>query len=346
MTDSTEDGFEELTDTAKDRRQSPRLGDRLAVGAGAPAPYAPERALDAGAPKVARRHGAISSPISTKIDRVSCEAFRVPTDGPEADGTVTWDATTLVVVRAAAGDVTGLGWTYSSEASAVVVRRELAGVVEGGDVFDVPRHHEAMVRHCRNFGQPGVVASAISALDIALWDLKARLLGLPLSELFGRCRDEVPIYGSGGFTTYDDPTTAAQMAAWVHSIGISMVKMKIGESWGENIGRDLERVALARRVVGDDVELMADANGAYSRKQAVRVGRQLADEYGVTWLEEPVSSDDLGGLHMVRDALACDVAAGEYGYDEKYFARMAAADAVDCLQADVTRCGGYTSWLR
>jgi L-alanine-DL-glutamate epimerase-like enolase superfamily enzyme len=213
-------------------------------------------------------------------------------------------------------------------------------------VVDVPRLHEAMVREVRNMGRPGIAGCAVSALDIALWDLKARLLGLSLAELFGRCRDEVPVYGSGGFTTYDDRTTEAQLEDWISNWKVPWVKIKIGESWGTNVARDLHRCLLARKVIGDHLELFVDANGAYTVKQATRIGRRLGEDCGVTWFEEPVSSDDLQGLETVRRTLDLDVAAGEYGYDEIYFSRMVSAGSVDCLQADVTRCGGYTSWLR
>lgn len=280
------------------------------------------------------------------VAEVRCRAFRVPTDRPEADGTLEWSATTVVVVEAVAGDTVGVGWTYGSAGCRRVVLDELAAAVTGGDPMDVPGAAEAMARACRNVGRPGVAGCAISAVDIALWDLKARLLGVPLSALFGRCRPAVPVYGSGGFTTYDDATTRSQLEHWVGELGATMVKIKIGESWGRRADRDLERIALARRVVGDGVGLFVDANGAYSVKQAVRVGRRSWADHGVTWLEEPVSSDDLDGLHEVRDRVPPDVAAGEYGFDEPYFARMVAAGAVDCLQVDVTRCGGYTTWLR
>src|SRR5207302_5819535 len=115
--------------------------------------------------------------------------------------------------------------------------------------------------------------------------------------------------------------------------------------WGSRVERDLERIARARKVIGDGAELFVDANGGYSRKQAVRVAREAA-RYGVTWFEEPVSSDDLDGLREVRDLVDMDVAAGEYGFDLPYFARMCAAEAVDCLQVDVSRCAGITDWLR
>jgi L-alanine-DL-glutamate epimerase-like enolase superfamily enzyme len=202
-----------------------------------------------------------------------------------------------------------------------------------------------MLRACRNLGQPGVAGCAISAADIALWDLKARLLDLPLARLLGQAQDDVPIYGSGGFTTYEDDTTRAQLEHWVATWGLPRVKIKIGESWGRNERRDLHRVALAREVVGPDVELYVDANGGYTRKQAIRMGQVLNDAWAVTWYEEPVSSDDLPGLREVRDQCRIDVAAGEYGYSPWYFAPMITAGAVDCVQADVTRCGGITGWL-
>ncbi len=279
------------------------------------------------------------------VTSVSSRSYTVPTDQVEADGTLSWDSTTVVAAEVRAAGQAGLGWTYTSGAGGLVIDGELRHAVCGLSVLDVPGAHEAMVRACRNLGRPGVVSSAISAVDIALWDCKARVLGVALADLFGRVTEGVALYGSGGFTTYDEPTARAQLERWTHDWAIPRVKIKIGESWGRCVERDLQRVLFARSVVGDPVELFVDANGAYSAKQAVRVGRHLVDAAGVTWFEEPVSSDDLEGLREVKRLLPLDVAAGEYGYDEVYFARMLAADAVDCLQIDVTRCGGFTSWL-
>jgi L-alanine-DL-glutamate epimerase-like enolase superfamily enzyme len=156
--------------------------------------------------------------------------------------------------------------------------------------------------------------------------------------------DGVPVYGSGGFTTQSDAELRGQLSGWVEQ-GLPRVKIKIGESWGSRVARDLERVATARRTIGDDVALYVDANGAYDAGQAVRVARRL-DEHGVTWFEEPVSSDDHVGLRRVRAAADADVTAGEYGDSLAYFAHLLAADAVDCVQVDATRCGGYTEWRR
>jgi L-alanine-DL-glutamate epimerase-like enolase superfamily enzyme len=277
------------------------------------------------------------------ITAVDAEVYEIPTDQPEADGTLTWKSTTLIVVRARAGTHEGLGWTYAGGGVKTVVDQKLVEIVIGGDAMSVPAHHEAMVRGVRNLGRPGLVACAVSAVDIALWDLKARCLGLPLADLWGRVGEAAPVYGSGGFTTYDDDTTAHQLESWVGDLGLSRVKIKIGEGWGTRPERDLARVALSRRVVGPDVELYVDANGAYSQKQAIRLGRVMSDEHGVTWFEEPVSSDDLAGLRAVRDQCDADVAAGEYGYTPDYFAKL--IGSVDCVQADVSRCGGYTDWF-
>ncbi len=277
-----------------------------------------------------------------KIDRVSTAAYRFPTPYPEADGTLEWDATVAVTVTVRAGDTTGLGWTYSTPAAAGVVDEHFAGVVSGRDPADVPGAWDAMHRAARNLGTRGLVMQALSAVDVALWDLKARLLDVPLAQLLGTVRDEVPVYGSGGFTTLTDEQLREQVEGW-RAAGCAAMKIKIGESWGNDVDRDLERVRQLRSFAGPDVALMVDANGGYRRGLARRVGAGL-DELGVVWFEEPVSSDDTEGLAVVRDAVRCDVAAGEYAADVYEARRL--CPVVDCLQLDVTRCGGYTGWQR
>ena len=284
--------------------------------------------------------------MSAVVDEVRPVVHRFPTPAPEADGTLEWEATTAVTVEVDAGGCTGLGWTYSSAAAAAVVRDELAGVVRGRDALDLPGAWEAMHRAGRNLGTRGLYAQAMSAVDIALWDLKARLLDVPLADLFGRVRDRVPVYGSGGFTTLDDAQLAEQVAGWA-KVGCRAMKIKIGEAWGSRVDRDLTRVRRLRTLAGDlageGVALMVDANGGYSPGQARRVGAEL-DDLGVVWFEEPVSSDDVADLALLRGALHCDVAAGEYVADVHDATRL--VPGVDCLQLDVTRCGGYSGWLR
>jgi L-alanine-DL-glutamate epimerase-like enolase superfamily enzyme len=280
---------------------------------------------------------------SPGVEQVTASAYTIPTDSPEADGTLAWDATTLVLVEVSAAGHTGTGWTYAPAAVARVVREQLAPTLGGRDAMAPAGAWNAMTVALRNAGRPGLGAMALSALDIALWDLAGRLADLPLPTMWGHHNGcEVPVYGSGGFTTYDTERTRAQLTGWAE-LGLPRVKIKIGEGRGTNEARDLRRAELTRDVVGNDVEVFVDANGAYSTAQACRVGAHL-DELGVTWFEEPVTSDDPAGLGRVRDHVAADVAAGEYGWSLDYYRDL--VSAVDCLQVDVTRCGGFTEWFR
>lgn len=280
--------------------------------------------------------------LEVQIAEVETAVRTFPTPQPEADGTLSWDSTTAVVVTLQAGGHSGLGWTYSSPVAAEIVSSHLAGEVKGMAAADICAGWEAMHRAGRNLGTRGLFMQALSAVDIAWWDLKARLLDLPLTALLGSTRDAVPIYGSGGFTTLTESQLADQVRWW-QSAGCTAMKIKIGESWGSCPDRDLERVEQLRDLAGPDTELMVDANGAYTTGQARRVGTDL-DDLGVTWFEEPVSSDDTEGLQTVRAALRCDIAAGEYAAD--LYDVRALLPVLDCLQLDATRCGGYTGWLR
>jgi L-alanine-DL-glutamate epimerase-like enolase superfamily enzyme len=280
---------------------------------------------------------------SVAIDRLDVHVCKLATEGgPESDGTAAWDSTTMVLVEPSAGGVTGLGYSYIDAAAANVVRDLLAPAVRGLDAFATPTAMAAMLRAVRNHGRPGLIACAISAVDVALWDLKARLLGVPLATLLGPARHRVPVYASGGFTSSDLAALASELAGYV-AAGHKRVKLKIGR----DPARDVERVRVAREAIGRDVELMVDANGAYARKQALALAEQFA-AYGVVYFEEPVASDDLEGLRLVRDRAPAGmaIAAGEYGYDGWYFQRMLDAGAVDILQADATRALGITGFLQ
>ena len=280
---------------------------------------------------------------SATILKLDAAAYTVPTDAPESDGTIAWDSTTLVLVEATAGDHTGIGYTYAAPATAGIIADTLKKQVLDRSAMDVPRMWEAMVRSVRNLGRPGVASCAISAVDTALWDLKAKLLGLPLASLFGQVREEVDIYGSGGFTSYTDARLRDQLSGWVQQ-GIGRVKMKIGR----DPVSDPARVRAAREAIGAGAELFVDANGAYDRKQAIRLAEVFARESNVSWFEQPVYHFDLDGLRLVRDRAPAlmEVASGEYGYTPFDFRRILDAGAVDVLQIDATRCGGYTGFAR
>jgi len=270
---------------------------------------------------------------------VRAAAYTIPADESESDGTLEWDATTIVVVEISAGAAEGIGWTYAPAGVARIVEQLLVPAVEGTGAFDIGAAHASMLVALRNAGQAGAGAMALSAVDVALWDLKAKLLELSLASLLGPSRHEVPIYGSGGFCSYSLDRLASQLEGWVDA-GIPRVKMKVGR----DPGADMERVRTARSAIGPDTELFVDANGAFTPKHAIGVAEGYAED-DVRWFEEPVSSLNLEGLRLVRDRgpAGMDVAAGEYAATLGDF--KALSSAVDCLQADVTRCGGITGLL-
>jgi L-alanine-DL-glutamate epimerase-like enolase superfamily enzyme len=284
-----------------------------------------------------------SAQAGARIERVSARAISLPTEEqPESDGTLSWNETTMVLVECTAAGLTGIGYSYVHASAAALVRSVLADCVRGLDPMAVGEAHMRMQRAIRNQGREGLVAAAISAVDVALWDLKARLLSLPLATLLGAVRDEVPAYGSGGFTSSGPEQLQRELKGYVQA-GLRRAKIKVGRE----PAHDPARVRVARDALGQDVQLMVDANGAYTRKQALALAEEFA-EAGVVWFEEPVSSDDLEGLRLMRDRgpVGMAIAAGEYGYVSNYFERMLRAEAVDILQADATRCGGVTGFLR
>lgn len=280
-----------------------------------------------------------SAPV---ISSGKVSAFRIPTDSPESDGTAEWDSTTVVVVELSAAGVTGLGYAYSDEAAAHVCQEFISKKVLEKDPHAVPEIAVSLGKFARNRGKPGLVSSAIAAIDAALWDLKARLFQVPLLTLWGSMRNEVTAYGSGGFTSYTDKQLVKQLTDWADQ-GFSAVKMKIGR----DPEKDVARVALVQKALKGRAELFVDANGAYSRKQALTQGNRFAD-LGCTWFEEPVTCDDLVSLRLLVERMPAPlrIAVGEYIYvldDAKNFID---AHAVDVLQTDVTRCGGPSNFLK
>jgi len=286
---------------------------------------------------------AVRQDLQATVEKVAVFAYTVPTDEPESDGTAEWDSTTMVVVELHGGDKTGVGFTYAPAAAGKLVEEKLADLVKERDAFAIGEAWETMAVSIRNAGRPGIGFCALSAVDLALWDLKARLLELSLADLVGGARNSAPIYGSGGFTSYSLERIREQLSGWVEQ-GIPRVKMKVSR----HPDRDPERLDTARQAIGDETELYVDSNGALSRKQALRWAERFAREWGVSWYEEPVSSADFEGLRALRDRgpAGLDIAAGEYAYVPADFRNLVANGCVDCLQADVTRCGGITGFLR
>jgi L-alanine-DL-glutamate epimerase-like enolase superfamily enzyme len=281
--------------------------------------------------------------VECPIESVRARAYKIPTEEPEeSDGTLKWTSTTLVVVEVHAGDARGIGYTYGDAGIVKIVEGMLKEALLKADALQTAACYAAMIGKIRNNGREGLTAMAISALDIALWDIKGQVLHAPVSALIGGARSHVPVYGSGGFTSYSERELTAQLACWVHEMEIPRVKMKVGR----DPAADPQRVGAARKAIGARAELFVDANGAYTRKQALDLARQFAEQ-NVCWYEEPVYHNDLEGNAFVRDRAPAvmEVSNGEYGYAPYNFARIIAAGAADVLQADVTRCGGYSGFL-
>jgi L-alanine-DL-glutamate epimerase-like enolase superfamily enzyme len=285
----------------------------------------------------------VSTRSGVAVERLDVSAYEIPTDEPESDGTLEWDSTTIVVVEAHAGGTTGLGYTYGPAAAGKLVEEKLADEVEGANALEPAEAWERMGRALRNAGRPGIGSMAMAAVDTALWDLKARLLEQPLVDVLPRARESVPVYGSGGFCSYPLERLREQLGGWVAQ-GIPRVKLKISREPED----DPKRLDAAREAVGDHVELFVDSNGALNRTQALEWADRLRRDWDVSWFEEPVSSADFEGLRLVREngPDGLDVAAGEYAYVLADFRNLLEAGAVDCLQADVTRCGGITGLLQ
>jgi L-alanine-DL-glutamate epimerase-like enolase superfamily enzyme len=278
----------------------------------------------------------------SRIEGLRIGAFRIPTDAPESDGTLEWTSTTLIVVELTTGGETGLGYTYADTGVALVLS-DLKSEIEGHYVAELPALWSRMTDRLRNMGRPGATSMAVSAIDVALWDLKAKQSELSLSELLGRSRETVPVYGSGGFTSYSDAQLQTQFLAWAER-GITRFKMKVGR----DPSHDRHRVSVARATIPDGAELFVDANSAYSCAQALEFAHAFVDESNVRWLEEPLSPEDFAGLHFLRERVPAqlEIAEGEYGYEADYFRRMMEARAADVVMADVTRCGGITGFMK
>jgi L-alanine-DL-glutamate epimerase-like enolase superfamily enzyme len=284
---------------------------------------------------------ALETHAAPPIDDVRVAAFRIPTDAPESDGTLAWNETGLVVVELGAGGERGVGYTYADASVARLIADQLEPRLRGCSFWDIDARWAEMFSHLRNLGRQGLTAMAVSALDVAMWDLKAKHLGVPLVRLFGCVREAVPIYGSGGFTSYSDVQLQRQFHGWAER-GITRFKMKVGR----DPARDRHRVRVARAAIGAAAELFVDANSAYTRNQALECARMFVDEADVRWLEEPLAPEDLAGLHFLRTRVPpqLEIAEGEYGYDLDYFQRLLTADAADVVMPDATRCGGFTGF--
>ena len=229
------------------------------------------------------------------------------------------------------------------EPTRAVIEGVLKEALINEDPFNIEYLWNRMFWLVRGYGRKGLAFCAISAVDIALWDLKAKALGLPLYKLLGPYTDTVPIYGSGGWTNLSEKELIEEQLSYVER-GISRIKMKVGKDFGTAEEEDIRRLAAVRKAVGDDVEIYVDANNGYYAKQAIRMAQRF-EEYNVKWFEEPVLADDIDGLALVSRSINIPVATGEHEYTKFGFKDLISRGGADIVQPDVGRVGGVTEWM-
>ena len=240
--------------------------------------------------------------------------------------------------------ISGLGIGQSSPGVREVIEKTFKELLIGKDPFNIEELWDLMFWKIRGYGRKGVAFCALSAIDIGLWDLKSKALGLPLFKLLGAFRESVPVYGSGGWTNFSESELLSEMTSYVEQ-GIPRVKMKVGKNFGQSEREDIERLAAVRKEVGDDVAIYVDANNGYFPKQAIYMAKEFED-FQVGWFEEPTLADDPRGLAKISNATTIPIATGEHEYTKYGFRELMQAEGVDIVQPDVGRVGGVTEWMK
>ncbi|MBN1674022.1 MAG: mandelate racemase/muconate lactonizing enzyme family protein [Kiritimatiellae bacterium] len=242
--------------------------------------------------------------------------------------------------------VTGTGGIYfgrlpgAPDTLAALIRNELEPLVVGADPERVRLLHQEMLRETEYHGSFGLAMFGIAAVDIAVWDCLGKAHGVPCWKLWGGLRDRVPVYAMCGWLNHDESRLRDVCRQAVEQ-GFKGVKIKVG---CPTLAEDVQRVKIAREAIGDEMDLMVDANQALSRAEALRRGRAF-EALGCTWWEESIRADDIDGYAELAAALAIPVATGENLYTPADFARFLKRDAVDIVQPDLRRAGGPTALL-
>lgn len=254
-----------------------------------------------------------------------------------------WEFVVSTVTTDAGISGTGFAYTLGIGGTALreLVDTYLTPLVLGVDPQDVERIWTRCWWELHALGSAGMTRFALAVIDIALWDILAKHAGVPLYRLLGGSRDRIPAYGSGINMHLDGEPLLDQMRGFL-SRGYRGVKMKVGR---DNPEEDVERVGSVRRLIGPGVRLMLDANQKWTAGEAIRRTAHLR-QFDPFWLEEPILADDRVGHVHVRQATGVPVAIGETLYTRYEFADYMRAGAVDIVQADITRVGGFTEWIK
>jgi len=287
--------------------------------------------------------------MKDKIAKVEVHLVSAPVTGGFADATRKVECIGYTIVRVTTqSGIEGFGVTYhevGGEATKMLIEKNIAPKLIGRDPFETEVIWNEMVAYLRGVGRKGLMFCALSAVDIALWDIKGKMLNIPLYKLFGGNDPRVPVYGSGGWTSYSDEQLVEEMVSLVKDDGYQVIKFKVGVEGGNNINRDVRRVAKVREAIGPDIGILLDANNCWDAATGVRFAN-MAREYDIMLLEEPVFADDLPGLKRYKLGTDVPLATGEHEYTKYGCRELVMNNATDYVQIDGTRTGGFTEMLK
>lgn len=286
--------------------------------------------------------------MNHKIRDVKVHLVSMPVQGGFSDATRKVETIGYTIVRVITEDgLEGFGVTYhevGGEATKLLIEKNIAPRIIGRDPFETEVIWADMFQYLRGVGRKGLMFCALSAVDIALWDLKGKITNLPLYRLFGGNKKEVPVYGSGGWTSYSDEELVEEMKELV-SRGYQMIKFKVGFNGGNSPSRDVERVRKVREAVGPGIGIMLDANNCWDAAAGARFANRVKD-YDIMFLEEPVFADDIPGLKKFKMSTDLPLATGEHEYTKYGVRDLVINQAADIVQLDGTRAGGFTEMLK
>jgi L-alanine-DL-glutamate epimerase-like enolase superfamily enzyme len=283
-----------------------------------------------------------------KIRKVDVHLVSGPVPGGLADATRKVETIGFVIVRVTTDQgLEGIGVTYhevGGEATCELINRNMAPKLIGRDPLETEAIWQELFHYLRGIGRKGLMFCALSAIDIALWDLKGKIVDLPLCKLLGGARTKVPVYASGGWTSYSDEELVDEIEGMI-ARGFTAVKFKVGFDGGQNLRRDAERVRKVREAVGPDIKLLVDANNSFDAATAVQLANRIR-EYDITLFEEPVFADDIPGLARFKRGTDIPLATGEHEYTKFGVRDLLIHEAADIVQVDGARAGGYTEMLK
>ncbi len=286
-----------------------------------------------------------------KITHVQSQIIRLPAEEPLADGPAAPGTTRDFVTLRLGTDagIEGIGMTFFGGALTGTLKSaidELGALTVGEDPLCVEAIvHKLRVAAGNSAGPGGIFTLALSAIDIALWDIKGKFFELPLARLLGGFRDRVPTYASGALMRHFPLDHTVKAAETLIAKGFRQMKTQLALPGDTNPAREVDHIRRVREAVGPNIDLMCDINQRWSVHQAIDIGRRIED-VGLFWLEDVTAHDDYQGLARVTEALATPVAGGEYVYGIATFRQMLEARSVDIVMIDVLRAGGITQWMK